>query len=71
MTLFYFGQILLSSHYSKQVQAFLQANNIKFVQRQQNPPNVPQARPIETTWSLLEQKVYEGAWEAKNFEQLS
>ena len=39
---------LASSHYSKQVQEFLQANNIKFVQRQQNPPNFPQARPIET-----------------------
>ena len=62
---------LASSHYSKRVQAFLQANNIKFVQRQQNPPNVPQARPIETIWWLLEQKVYEGAWEAKNLEQVS
>ena len=62
---------LASSHYSKQDQEFPQANNIKFVQRQQNPPNVPQARPIETIWSLLERKVYEGTWEAKNLEQLS
>ena len=62
---------LASSLYSKQVQEFLQTNNIKFVQRQQNPPNVAQARPIETIWSLLEQKVYEDAWEAKNLEQLS
>ncbi|CAF2970870.1 unnamed protein product [Rotaria sp. Silwood2] len=52
---------LASSHYSKQVQQFLQANQIKLVQRQENPPNVFQARPIETIWSLLEQKVYEGA----------
>ena len=62
---------LASSHYSKQGQEFLQTNNIKFVERQQNPPNVPQARPIETIWSLIEQKVYEGTWQAKNFEQLS
>ena len=41
---------LASSHYSKQVQESLQANNIKFVQRQQNPPNILQARPIETIW---------------------
>ena len=68
MTMFYFGQILLSSHDSKQVQEFLQANNIKFVQRQQNPPNVLQAHPIEIIWSLLEQKVYEDVWEAKNLE---
>ena len=62
---------LASSHYSKQGQEFLQANNIKFVERQQNPPNVPQARPIETIWSLVEQKLYEGTWQAKNLEQLS
>ena len=62
---------LASSHYSKQVQECLQANHIRFVQRQQNPPNVLQAHPIETIWSLLEQKVYVGTWEAKNLEQLS
>ena len=50
-----------SSHYSKQVQDFLMAHQINFVQRQQNPPSVPQASPIETVWSLLEQKAYEGA----------
>ena len=37
------------------------------IQRQQNPPNVRQACPIETIWSLLEQKVYEDAWKAKKF----
>ena len=66
-----FWSDLVSSHYSKQVQEFLQANNIKFVHRQQNPPNISQVRPIETIWSLLEQKVYEGTWKAKNLEQLS
>ena len=39
---------LTSSHYSKQVQDFLKAHQINFVQRQQNPPNVPQSHPIET-----------------------
>ena len=58
-----------SSHYSKQVQDFLTVNQISFVQRQQNPPNVPQARPIETIWSLLKQKIYEGVWEVKNLNQ--
>ena len=60
-----------SSHYSKQVQDFLMVHQINFVQHQQNPPNVPQARPIETIWSLLEQTVYEGAWEAINLNQLT
>ena len=61
----------MSSHYSKQVQSFLMVNRINFVQCQQKPVNVPQARPIETLWSLLEHKVYEGAWEAKNLNQLA
>ena len=61
---------LASSHYSKQVQDFLMVDQINFVQRQQKPPNVPQARPIETIWSLLKQ-VYDGAWEAKNLSQLA
>ena len=35
-----------------------------------NPPNVPQARPIENFWGCLVQKVYEGGWEAKTEQQL-
>ena len=30
----------------------------------------PQARSVETLWSILEQIVYAGAWEAKNIHQL-
>ena len=36
-----------------------------------NPPNVPQARPIETLWSLLEQKIYARNWQAKNLDSLA
>ena len=38
--------------------------------KQLNPPNVPQARPIENFWFSLSQKVYEGHWEAKRDQQL-
>ena len=31
----------------------------------------PQVCPIETIWTLLEQKVYERGWEAKNFDELA
>ena len=62
---------LASSHYSKQVQEFLQVNNIKFINVNKILRNVPQARPIETIWSLLEHKLHQGAWQAKNLEQLS
>ena len=39
--------------------------NLHFVDKESNPPNVPQARPIENFWGCLAQKVYEGGWQAK------
>ena len=62
---------LASAHYSKEVQAFLVNHGITCVKRSQNSPNVPQARPIETIWSLLEQKVYDQGWEARNLDELA
>ena len=44
--------------------------NVKFVPKDINPPNVPQARPIENFWGCLSQKVYEGGWEAKTEQHL-
>ena len=44
--------------------------NVKFVPKDINPPNVPQARPIENFWDCLAQKVHEGGWEAKTEQQL-
>ena len=68
---FYFGQILHHRIIQKQVQDFLTAHHTNFVQRQQNLSNVPQARPFETIWPLLEQKVYEGICAAKDLNQLT
>jgi hypothetical protein len=45
---------LASAHYAREVQAFLTDHGVSYVKRGQNPPNVPQARPIEMIWSLLE-----------------
>ena len=44
--------------------------NVYFVDETINPPNVPQARPIENLWGILAQKVYEGVWEAKTPQEL-
>ena len=44
--------------------------NVNFVEKRLNPPNIPQARPIENFWGCLAQKVYEGGWEAKTEQQL-
>lgn len=60
---------LASAHYAKDTVEWMNAN-IKFVPKNINPPNVPQARPIENFWGCLAQKVYEGGWEATTEEQL-
>ena len=36
--------------------------NVNCVPKEINPPNIPQARPIENFWGCLAQKVYEGGW---------
>jgi len=46
---------------------YIQATNSSMIM---NPPNVPQARPIENFWGCLAQKVYEGGREAETEEQL-
>lgn len=47
---------LANAHYGNDTQAFLRQNDINYVSRRSNPPNVPQARPIETIWTILERK---------------
>ena len=61
---------LARSHYSKIVQQRLNENNIPYVSLVDNPPNVPQARPIEVIWTILERKIYENNWEANNIDHL-
>lgn len=61
---------LASCHYARDTQNWLNAQNIPFVPKNDNPPNLPQARPIEDFWALLSRKVYSGGWEAENEEQL-
>lgn len=60
---------LASSHYANKVVSWMD-ENINYVHKDMNPPNVPQARPIENFWGYLSQKVYEGGWEAKTEHQL-
>jgi hypothetical protein len=50
---------LVSSHYSNTVRQYLDQNGIQFVNRNFIPQNCPQARPIETLWSILKDMVYD------------
>ncbi|XP_065665519.1 uncharacterized protein LOC136086945 [Hydra vulgaris] len=53
---------LASSHYSKDSLNWMD-QYLYYVDKESNPPNVPQARPIENFWGHLAQKVYEGDWQ--------
>ena len=61
---------LARSHYGLKVMEYLDQNGIHFVHQQKNPQNCPEARPVETLWSIFEQMVYAGACETKNINQL-
>ena len=43
-------------HYANSVKEWLNDNSIGFVGRYENPPAVPQARPIEKYWNLCKQE---------------
>ena len=57
---------LASSHYDHDVLQYLSQNDVQFVDKEFNP----QARPIETLWSILKNMVYDEGWEAKTIDQL-
>lgn len=61
---------LASSHYANLVQNYLTEKKIPFVPKEDNPANLPKARPIEDFWGNLKRKVYEGGWEAKTLKEL-
>lgn len=62
---------LASSHYAKKVLEFLKAENIILVPKSKNPPNLPQASPIEQFWAICKQKYAERSKPAKNLNVFS
>jgi hypothetical protein len=61
---------LASSHYARATTDLLESHSVRFVQKVDNPPNLPQCRPIENFWSLLKSEVYKNGWEASSLRQL-
>ena len=59
-----------TAHYGKQSIDAYNMNDIKYVKRQENPPNVPQLRPIELFWAHLKSRVYAKDWKALNLSHL-
>uniref|UniRef100_T2MAU0 C-myc promoter-binding protein n=1 Tax=Hydra vulgaris TaxID=6087 RepID=T2MAU0_HYDVU len=67
---FVFWPDLATSHYANSVQAYLNGQNVRFVPKEDNPANVPEARPIEDFCSIIKGLVYKDNWQAENLEQL-
>ena len=61
---------LAPAHYSKETQAFYKENNIKYIPKENNPPSVPECRPIEDFWVILKRQVYKDGYQAKNIDVL-
>ena len=61
---------LARAHYSFATQTELRRLGIEFVPEDQNPPNVPQLRPIERFWGYLKRTVYSEGWTAEDIPQL-
>ena len=57
-------------HYGSDSMAVYKKFNIRVVERDDNPPNIPQLRPIEKFWAHLKIKVYGNDWEADNHQHL-
>ena len=61
---------LASSQYANSVLTWLREKNVTFVEKEDNPPCVPELRPIENFWSILKGQVYSKGWEAKTVDEL-
>ena len=61
---------LASSHYAKTVIEYFRDKKVNFVEKEDNPPNVAECRPIEDFWVILKAKVYEHNWLAETLDQL-
>ncbi len=64
-----FWSDLASAHYAGATVSWME-QNVNFVPKSSNSPNIPHARPIENFWGCLGQKVYEKDWQAKSHDQL-
>ena len=67
---FVFWPDLASAHYAKSVTSYLISKNITFVQKADNPPAVPELRPVKNFWSILKGMVYKNNWQATSVDEL-
>lgn len=57
---------LATAHYAKETLDLMKANNVDFVEKEDNPPNCPQLRPIERYWANVKRYLQKNGQEAGN-----
>ncbi len=62
---------LAPAHYKAEVIEWLKANNIDFITKRDNAPNVPQARPIEKFWAICKAEYKKRKVGAKNVKSMA
>ena len=61
---------LASSHNAKTVIMYLNKENVHYVEKADNPVNLPECRPIENFWSILKGLVYKNNWHSEILKKL-
>ena len=61
---------LASAHYAKTVISYFNEKRVNYVTKCDNPPNVPELRPIEDFWGILKGLVYANNWQATDPNEL-
>jgi hypothetical protein len=61
---------LATSHWANSVIDYFEEKGINYVTKDDNPPNVPERRPVEDFWAILKGLVYEKNWQATDLENL-
>ena len=59
---------LASCHHAKSVLEWYMTNKVNVVPKDQNPPNCPELRPIETYWAVIKKSLKNTKKEAKSLD---
>lgn len=61
---------LASCHYAKKTLEWFRTHEVAIVDKQMNPPNCPQLRPIEIYWAIVKRKLNKTGGVARNAQDL-
>lgn len=60
---------LATAHYAKDTINFMKCHNIDFIEKEDNPPNCPNLRPIERYWAIMKRILRKDGREIQNVDE--